>query len=200
MNNCGFAPAAARPIHQGTRHGPREPWKSPAGMFYRPGGGLSAHRRLVAMADARMVRPVAEFDLSSAVGVGGLTAAAGIAIRSASCQQPRVAALVGAAAAIGLCAVARRHRRSVPCSSCSSCCSCCSCRSSSLKAAPEQQIPPTKLTMRLSRRTPSWKRYPAHLRERQMRASNARPARSAVGDPHWERALHPRSMLVEIAI
>ncbi|EOD23254.1 hypothetical protein EMIHUDRAFT_255027 [Emiliania huxleyi CCMP1516] len=46
------------------------------------------------MADARMVRPVAEFDLSSAVGVGGLTAAAGIAIRSASCQQPRVAALV----------------------------------------------------------------------------------------------------------
>ncbi|EOD15919.1 hypothetical protein EMIHUDRAFT_210842 [Emiliania huxleyi CCMP1516] len=46
------------------------------------------------------------FDLSSAVGVGGLTAAAGIAIRSASCQQPRVAALVGAAAAIGLCAVA----------------------------------------------------------------------------------------------
>ena len=27
-----------------------------------------------------------------------------------------------------------------------------------------------------------------------------RPARSAVGDPHWERALHPRSMLVEIAI
>ena len=65
-------------------------------MFYRPGGGLSAHRRLVAMADARMVRPVAEFDLSSAVGVGGLTAAAGIAIRSASCQQPRVAALVGA--------------------------------------------------------------------------------------------------------
>ncbi|EOD37939.1 hypothetical protein EMIHUDRAFT_224939 [Emiliania huxleyi CCMP1516] len=46
------------------------------------------------MADARMVRPVAEFDLSSAVGVGGLTAAAGIAIRSASCQQPRVAALL----------------------------------------------------------------------------------------------------------
>ena len=148
----------------------------------------------------RVVRRVEEFDLSQAVGVGGLTAAAGIAIRSASCQQPRVAALVGAAAAIGLCAVARRHRRSVPCSSCSSCCSCCSCRSSSLKAAPEQQIPPTKLTMRLSRRTPSWKRYPAHLRERQMRASNARPARSAVGDPHWERALHPRSMLVEIAI
>ena len=75
------------------------------------------------MADARMVRPVAEFDLSSAVGVGGLTAAAGIAIRSASCQQPRVAALVGAAAAIGLCAVARRrHRPSDLRSSCSSCC------------------------------------------------------------------------------
>ena len=52
---------------------------------------------------------VEEFDLSQAVGVGGLTAAAGIAIRSASCQQPRVAALVGAAAAIGLCAVARRR-------------------------------------------------------------------------------------------
>mmetsp|Transcript_27261 Transcript_27261/g.79840 ORF Transcript_27261/g.79840 Transcript_27261/m.79840 type:complete len:179 (+) Transcript_27261:1830-2366(+) len=75
------------------------------------------------MADARMVRPVAEFDLSSAVGVGGLTAAAGIAIRSASCQQPRVAALVGAAAAIGLCAFARRrHRPSDLRSSCSSCC------------------------------------------------------------------------------
>ncbi|EOD08727.1 hypothetical protein EMIHUDRAFT_207303 [Emiliania huxleyi CCMP1516] len=39
-----------------------------------------------------------EFDLRQAVGVGGLTAAAGIAIRSASCQQPRVAALTGAAA------------------------------------------------------------------------------------------------------
>ena len=52
------------------------------------------------------------FDLSSAVGVGGLTAAAGIAIRSASSLQPRVAAIVGAAAVIGLCAVARRRHRS----------------------------------------------------------------------------------------
>ena len=67
-----------------------------------------------------------EFDLRQAVGVGGLTAAAGIAIRSASCQQPRVAALVGAAAAIGLCAVARRrHRPSDLRSSCSSYSSCC---------------------------------------------------------------------------
>ena len=150
--------------------------ESPASSWHvlSPGWRAVCTQTSRPMADARMVRPVAEFDLSSAVGVGGLTAAAGIAIRSASCQQPRVAALVGAAAAIGLCAVARRHRRSVPCSSCSSCCSCCSCRSSSLKAAPEEQIPPTKLTMRLSRRTPSWKRYPAHLRERQMRASNAR--------------------------
>ena len=74
----------------------------------------------------RVVRRVEEFDLSQAVGVGGLTAAAGIAIRSASCQQPRVAALVGAAAAIGLCAVARRrHRPSDLRSSCSSCSSCC---------------------------------------------------------------------------
>ena len=80
-------------------------------MFYRPGVGLSAYRRLVAVADAWLVRRVEEFDLSQAVGVGGLTAAAGIAIRSASCQQPRVAALVGAAAAIGLCAVARRRHR-----------------------------------------------------------------------------------------
>ena len=87
------------------------------------GGGLFARRRLVAVADAWLVRRVEEFDLSSAVGVGGLTAAAGIAIRSASCQQPRVAALVGAAAAIGLCAVARRrHRPSDLRSSCSSCC------------------------------------------------------------------------------
>ncbi|EOD09520.1 hypothetical protein EMIHUDRAFT_197996 [Emiliania huxleyi CCMP1516] len=62
-------------------------------MFYRPGVGLSAYRRLVAVADAWLVRRVEEFDLSQAVGVGGLTAAAGIAIRSASCQQPRVAAL-----------------------------------------------------------------------------------------------------------
>ena len=77
-----------------------------------------------------------EFDLRQAVGVGGLTAAAGIAIRSASCQQPRVAALTGAAASslvsrlsavvIGLCAVARRrHRPSDLRSSCSSCSSCC---------------------------------------------------------------------------
>ena len=66
-------------------------------MFYRPGGGLSAYRRLVAVADAWLVRRVEEFDLSQAVGVGGLTAAAGIAIRSASCQQSRVAALVVAA-------------------------------------------------------------------------------------------------------
>ena len=95
-------------------------------MFYRPGVGLSAYRRLVAVADAWLVRRVEEFDLSQAVGVGGLTAAAGIAIRSASCQQPRVAALVGAAAAIDLCAVARRrHRPSDPRSSCSSCSSCC---------------------------------------------------------------------------
>ena len=95
-------------------------------MFNRPGGELFACRRLVAVADAWLVRRVEEFDLSQAVGVGGLTAAAGIAIRSASCQQPRVAALVGAAAAIGLCAVARRrHRPSDPRSSCSSCSSCC---------------------------------------------------------------------------
>ena len=191
-------------------------------MFDRQGVGLSAYRRLVAMADAWLVRPVADFDLSQAVGVGGLTAAAGIAIRSASCQQPRVAALVVAAAAIGLCAVARRHRRSVPCSSCSSCSSCCSCRSSSLKAAPEEQIPPTKLTMRLSRRSAHdqrgdaagcatrWRRRfgcgatvrsgraPRHRTARTDAAR--RPARSAVGDPHWERALNPRSMLVEIAI
>ena len=80
-------------------------------MFNRPGGELSAYKRLVAVADAWLVRRVEEFDLSQAVGVGGLTAAAGIAIRSASCQQPRVAALVGAAAAIGLCAVARRRHR-----------------------------------------------------------------------------------------
>ncbi|EOD11070.1 hypothetical protein EMIHUDRAFT_214855 [Emiliania huxleyi CCMP1516] len=58
-------------------------------MFNRPGGGLFARRRLVAVADAWLVRRVEEFDLSQAVGVGGLTAAAGIAIRSASCQQPR---------------------------------------------------------------------------------------------------------------
>ena len=61
-------------------------------MFNRPGGGLFARRHLVAVADAWLVRRVEEFDLSQAVGVGGLTAAAGIAIRSASCQQPRVAA------------------------------------------------------------------------------------------------------------
>ena len=92
-------------------------------MFNRPGGELFACRRLVAVADAWLVQRVEEFDLSQAVGVGGLTAAAGIAIRSASCQQPRVAALVGAAAAIGLCAVARRrHRPSDLRSSCSSCC------------------------------------------------------------------------------
>ena len=119
-----------------SRHGPREPWKSPAGMFYRPGVGLSTYRRLVAVADAWLVRRVEEFDLSQAVGVGGLTAAAGIAIRSASCQQPRVAALTGAAASslvsrlsavvIGLCAVARRrHHPSDLRSSCSSCSSCC---------------------------------------------------------------------------
>ena len=92
-------------------------------MFNRPGGELFACRRLVAVADAWLVQRVEEFDLSSAVGLGGLTAAAGIAIRSASCQQPRVAALVGAAAAIGLFAVARRrHRPSDLRSSCSSCC------------------------------------------------------------------------------
>jgi len=61
-------------------------------MFNRPGGELSAYKRLVAVADAWLVRRVEEFDLSQAVGVGGLTAASGIAIRSASCQQPRVAA------------------------------------------------------------------------------------------------------------
>ena len=60
----------------------------------------------------RVVRRVEEFDLSSAVGVGGLTAAAGIAIRSASCQQPRVADFVGAAAAIGL--LRRRSTASPP--------------------------------------------------------------------------------------
>ncbi|EOD14299.1 hypothetical protein EMIHUDRAFT_246278 [Emiliania huxleyi CCMP1516] len=61
-------------------------------MFNRPGGGLFARIRLVAVADAWLVRRVEEFDLSQAVGVGGLTAAAGIAIRSASCQQPQEAA------------------------------------------------------------------------------------------------------------
>ena len=64
-------------------------------MFYRPGVGLSAYRRLVAVADAWLVRRVEEFDLSQAVGVGWLTAAAGIAIRSvywlpaASCRRSR---------------------------------------------------------------------------------------------------------------
>ena len=102
--------------------------ESPASSWHvlSPGWRAVCTQTSRPMADARMVRPVAEFDLSSAVGVGGLTAAAGIAIRSASCQQPRVAALVGAAAAIDLCAVARRrHRPSDPRSSCSSCSSCC---------------------------------------------------------------------------
>ena len=102
--------------------------ESPASSWHvlSPGWRAVCTQTSRPMADARMVRPVAEFDLSSAVGVGGLTAAAGIAIRSASCQQPRVAALVGAAAAIGLCAVARRrHRPSDLRSSCSSCSSCC---------------------------------------------------------------------------
>ena len=87
--------------------------ESPASSWHvlSPGWRAVCTQTSRPMADARMVRPVAEFDLSSAVGVGGLTAAAGIAIRSASCQQPRVAALVGAAAAIGLCAVARRRHR-----------------------------------------------------------------------------------------
>jgi hypothetical protein len=77
-------------------------------MFYRPGGGLSAYRRLVAMADARLVR--------RAVGVwpqtgrrcrradGGrrnrdslcqLPAASCRGSHRCSCQQPRVAALSG---------------------------------------------------------------------------------------------------------
>ena len=58
-------------------------------MFNRPGGGLFARRRLVAVADAWLVRRVEEFDLSQAVGVGGLTAAAGIAIRSLPYEQVR---------------------------------------------------------------------------------------------------------------
>ncbi|EOD27857.1 hypothetical protein EMIHUDRAFT_309973 [Emiliania huxleyi CCMP1516] len=91
-------------------------------MFNRPGGGLFARRRLVAVADAWLVRRVEEFDLSQAVGVGGLTAAAKsrFALPAASSL---VSPLVGAAAAIGLCAVARRrHRPSDLRSSCSSCC------------------------------------------------------------------------------
>ncbi|EOD29335.1 hypothetical protein EMIHUDRAFT_203957 [Emiliania huxleyi CCMP1516] len=55
-------------------------------MFNRPGGGLFARRRLVAVADAWLVRRVEEFDLSQAVGVGGLTAAAGN--RDSLCQLP----------------------------------------------------------------------------------------------------------------
>ena len=87
--------------------------ESPASSWHvlSPGWRAVCTQTSRPMADARMVRPVAEFDLSSAVGVGGLTAAAGIAIRSASCQQPRVAALTGAAVVIGLCAVARRRHR-----------------------------------------------------------------------------------------
>ena len=109
-------------FHPGTRHGPREPVVEPSWHVLSPGCRavcIQTSRRR----GRRVVRRVEEFDLSQAVGVGGLTAAAGIAIRSASCQQPRVAALVGAAAAIGLCAVARRrHRPSDLRSSCSSCC------------------------------------------------------------------------------
>ena len=161
--STGHAPRATRALEEPSWHVQSSGWRAVCIQTSRRRG-------------RRMAGPTCGgFDLSSADGVGGLTAAAGIAIRSASCQQPRVAALVGAAAAIGLCTVARRHRRSVPCSSCCSCCSCC--RSSPLEPAPEQQIPPTKLTMRLSRRTPSWKRYPAHLRERQMRASSSIDAR-----------------------
>ena len=117
-------PRATRALEEPSWHVLSPGWRAVCTQTSRP------------MADARMVRPVAEFDLSSAVGVGGLTAAAGIAIRSASCQQPRVAALTGAAASslvsrlsavvIGLCAVARRrHHPSDLRSSCSSCSSCC---------------------------------------------------------------------------
>ena len=53
-----------------------------------------------------------DFDLRQAVGVGGLTAAAGIAIRSASCQQPRVAARWHWPFAIGL--LRRRSTASPP--------------------------------------------------------------------------------------
>ena len=127
--HLGFAPRATRALEEPSWHVLSPGWRAVCTQTSRP------------MADARMVRPVAEFDLSSAVGVGGLTAAAGIAIRSASCQQPRVAALVGAAAAIGLCAVARRrHRPSDLRSSCSSCSSCC--QSSALTPSPRADCAP----------------------------------------------------------
>ena len=120
-----YAPAAG-PTYS-TRHAPR----ATRGLVEPSWHVLSPGCRAVCIQTSRrrgrrVVRRVEEFDLSQAVGVGGLTAAAGIAIRSASCQQPRVAALVGAAAAIGLCAVARRrHRPSDLRSSCSSYSSCC---------------------------------------------------------------------------
>ena len=61
--NIVIAPAAARPIHLGfAPRATRALWKSPAGMFYRPGVGLSAYRRLVAVADAWLVRRVEAFD------------------------------------------------------------------------------------------------------------------------------------------
>ena len=118
---CLCARRRTPPSPLGTRHGPR-------GLVEPSWHVLSPGCRAVCIQTSRrrgrrVVRRVEEFDLSQAVGVGWLTAAAGIAIRSASCQQPRVAALVGAAAAIGLCAVARRrHRPSDLRSSCSSCC------------------------------------------------------------------------------
>ena len=111
-------------FHPSTRHGPPEPVVEPSWHVQSSGWWWAVCTQTSRRRGRRMAGPTCGgFDLSSADGVGGLTAAAGIAIRSASCQQPRVAALVGAAAAIGLCAVARRrHRPSDLRSSCSSCC------------------------------------------------------------------------------
>ena len=113
-------------FHPGTRHGPPEPVVEPS-WHVQSSGWRAVCIQTSRRRGRRMAGPTCGgFDLSSAVGVGGLTAAAGIAIRSASCQQPRVAALTGAAVVIGLCAVARRrHRPSDLRSSCSSCSSCC---------------------------------------------------------------------------
>ena len=110
--HLGFAPRATRALVEPSWH------VQSSGWWWAVCTQTSRRR------GRRMAGPTCGgFDLSSADGVGGLTAAAGIAIRSASCQQPRIAALVGAAAAIGLCAVARRrHRPSDLRSSCSSCC------------------------------------------------------------------------------
>ena len=112
--HLGFAPRATRALVEPSWHVQSSGWWAVCTQTSRRRG-------------RRMAGPTCGgFDLSSAVGVGGLTAAAGIAIRSASCQQPRVAALTGAAVVIGLCAVARRrHRPSDLRSSCSSCSSCC---------------------------------------------------------------------------